>query len=73
MGTHMTLDYLIDTLQNCKATYGGNTPVLLSDGYSPNTMTKIEGVYIINMTECATDEKQTIILLTNLIGKEKTI
>lgn len=63
---YITLNGLLDMLHKYKDIYGGNVPVLLSDGDSPNALTTLEGVYVIDMLDDNTDEKQTIVLLSNL-------
>lgn len=62
----LTLNGLISMLETYKDIYGGNIPVLLADGDSPNSITTVEGVYVVDMFDDNTDEKQTIVLLSNL-------
>ena len=66
MDKYITLNGLLNMLQKYKDIYGGNIPVLLSDGDSPNALTTLEGVYVVDMTEQNTGETQTIVLLSNL-------
>lgn len=62
----MTLSGLISILEKYKDIYGGNIPVLLADGDSPNALTTLEGAYVVDMLDDNTNDRQTIVLLSNL-------
>ena len=66
----ITLDRLIDILQSYKNNFGGNIPILLSDKDSPNSLTNLVGVYVIDIMDNKTDESQEVILLCNMEEEE---
>lgn len=66
----LTLNGLISMLQNYKKEYGGNIPVLLADGDSPNSMTSVVDTFVIDIMDTRTDEAQTIVLLTNMTQEQ---
>lgn len=63
---YITLDRLIDILQNYQDNFGGNIPILLSDKDSPNSLTNLVGAYVIDIMDPETDESQDVILLCNM-------
>ena len=63
---YITLDRLIDILQNYQDNFGGNIPILLSDKDSPNPLTNLVGAYVIDIMDPETDESQDVILLCNM-------
>ena len=67
---YITLDRLIDILQSYKDNFGGNIPILLSDKDSPNSLTNLVGVYVIDIMDPETDESQEVILLCNMEENE---
>ena len=67
---YITLDRLIDILQNYQDNFGGNIPILLSDKDSPNPLTNLVGAYIIDIMDSETNESQDIILLCNMTEDE---
>ena len=52
----ITLDRLIEILQDYQENFGGNIPILLSDKDSPNPLTNLVGAYIIDIMDPETDE-----------------
>lgn len=62
----ITLDRLIEILQNYQENFGGNIPILLSDKDSPNPLTNLVGTYVIDIMDPETDESQDVILLCNM-------
>ena len=62
----ITLDRLIENLQDYQENFGGNIPILLSDKDSPNPLTNLVGAYIIDIMDSETDESQDVILLCNM-------
>ena len=66
----ITLDRLIEILQNYQENFGGNIPILLSDKDSPNPLTNLVGAYIIDIMDPETDESQDVILLCNMTEDE---
>ena len=62
----ITLDRLIEILQDYQENFGGNIPILLSDKDSPNPLTNLIGAYIIDIMDPETDESQDVILLCNM-------
>lgn len=62
----ITLDRLIEILQDYQENFGGNIPILLSDKDSPNPLTNLVGAYIIDIMDSETDESQDVILLCNM-------
>ena len=66
----ITLDRLIEILQNYQENFGGNIPILLSDKDSPNPLTNLVGSYIIDIMDPETDESQDVILLCNMTEDE---
>ena len=62
----ITLDRLIEILQDYQENFGGNIPILLSDKDSPNPLTNLVGAYIIDIMDPETDESQDVILLCNM-------
>ena len=69
---YITLDRLLDILQSYKDNFGGNIPILLSDKYSPNSLTNLVGAYVIDIMDQETDESQEVILLCNMEEDELT-
>lgn len=72
MNKFLTLNGLLDTLLEYKEHYGGNIPVLLADGDSPNAMATVSGVFVVDLYNDDETESQTTILITNLV-QEKLI
>lgn len=66
----ITLDRLIEILQDYQENFGGNIPILLSDKDSPNPLTNLVGAYIIDIMDPETDESQDVILLCNMTEDE---
>ena len=66
----ITLDRLIEILQDYQENFGGNIPILLSDKDSPNPLTNLVGAYIIDIMDPETDETQDVILLCNMTEDE---
>ena len=66
----ITLDRLIEILQDYQENFGGNIPILLSDKDSPNPLTNLVGAYIIDIIDPETDESQDVILLCNMTEDE---
>ena len=66
----ITLDRLIEILQNYQENFGGNIPILLSDKDSPNPLTNLVGAYIIDIMDPETEESQDVILLCNMTEDE---
>ena len=66
----ITLDRLIEILQNYQENFGGNIPILLSDKDSPNPLTNLVGAYVIDIIDPETDESQDVILLCNMTEDE---
>ena len=66
----ITLDRLIEILQDYQENFGGNIPILLSDKDSPNPLTNLVGAYIIDIMDPETDESQDVILLCNMTEGE---
>lgn len=62
----ITLDRLIEILQDYQENFGGNIPILLSDKDSPNPLTNLVGAYVIDIMDPETDESQDVILLCNM-------
>ena len=62
----ITLDRLIEILQDYQENFGGNIPILLSDKDSPNPLTNLVGTYVIDIMDPETDESQDVILLCNM-------
>ena len=62
----ITLDRLIEILQDYQENFGGNIPILLSDKDSPNPLTNLVGAYVIDILDPETDESQDVILLCNM-------
>ena len=62
----ITLDRLIEILQDYQENFGGNIPILLSDRDSPNPLTNLVGAYVIDIMDPETDESQDVILLCNM-------
>ena len=62
----ITLDRLIEILQDYQENFGGNIPILLSDKDSPSPLTNLVGAYIIDIMDPETDESQDVILLCNM-------
>ena len=66
----ITLDRLIEILQDYQENFGGNIPILLSDKDSPNPLTNLVGAHIIDIMDSETDETQDVILLCNMTEDE---
>lgn len=66
----ITLDRLIEILQDYQENFGGNIPILLSDKDSPNPLTNLVGAYVIDVMDPETDESQDVILLCNMTEDE---
>lgn len=66
----ITLDRLIEILQDYQEKFGGNIPILLSDKDSPNPLTNLVGTYVIDIMDPETDESQDVILLCNMTEDE---
>lgn len=66
----ITLDRLIEILQDYQENFGGNIPILLSDKDSPNPLTNLVGAYIIDIMDPETDESQDVILLCDMTEDE---
>lgn len=66
----ITLDRLIEILQDYQENFGGNIPILLSDKDSPNPLTNLVGAYVIDIMDPETDESQDVILLCNMTEDE---
>ena len=66
----ITLDRLIEILQDYQENFGGNIPILLSDKDSPNPLTNLVGAYIIDIMDPETEESQDVILLCNMTEDE---
>ena len=66
----ITLDRLIEILQDYQENFGGNIPILLSDKDSPNPLTNLVGAYIIDILDPETEESQDVILLCNMTEDE---
>ena len=63
---YITLDRLLDILRSYKDNFGGNIPILLSDKDSPNSLTNLVGIYVIDIMDSETNESQEVILLCNM-------
>ena len=66
----ITLDRLIEILQDYQENFGGNIPILLSDKDSPNPLTNLVGAYVIDILDPETEESQDVILLCNMTEDE---
>ena len=66
----ITLDRLIEILQDYQENFGGNIPILLSDKDSPSPLTNLVGAYVIDIMDPETDESQDVILLCNMTEDE---
>lgn len=66
MDRYLTLNGLIDDLLEYKKLYGGNIPVLLSDGDSPSALTTVANTFVVDIHDEKRGETQTVVLLTNM-------
>lgn len=70
MEYYLTLKGFIKNLQELEKTYGGNIPVLLADGASPNVMSPIVDSFATCIKDRDSGETMNMILVSNFYLEE---